>query len=53
MDKTAIQVEVQKVNVFPKTVNQEVVESEGLCLTPRDPSSVYSRAIKSLWVGVS
>ena len=52
-DKTAKQVEVRMVNVFPKTVNQEVVESEGYCLTPRGPSSVLARAIKSSWVGVS
>lgn len=29
MDKTAKQVEVQMVNVSPKTVNQEVVKSTG------------------------
>lgn len=29
MDKTAKQVEVQMVNVSPKTVNQEVVKSAG------------------------
>ena len=36
------------VNVFPKTVNQEVVKSAGKCLTQR----VNTRAIKSLWMGV-
>ncbi|MGN0229231.1 MAG: hypothetical protein ACI4BH_05410 [Muribaculaceae bacterium] len=45
--KTAQYVEAPMVNLLPQIVSQEVVESEGYCLTPRGLSSVVTRVIKS------